>query len=160
PEREKERHAMSTRRRPIPAAPIALALGILAAVAFAAAPRAALAGVYHENFDAGLAQNAQLSGSAAVTAGHLQLTRDAHEQIGSFIIDDLDPAHRIEAFTATFSYSISTSFSDVGDGISFFLGSNPNAAFGEEGPGARGLTLSFDTYYNGGDDARAVDIKL
>jgi len=110
------------------------------------------------DFNSGLPTNAAVFGSAYVNAGALELNTNATSQIGSFILNDPVPGQVVSNFTARFKLRLTGITTPPADGFSFNWATNlPNAAFGEDGAGS-GLTLSFDTYDNGGGEAPAVDI--
>jgi hypothetical protein len=88
------------------------------------------------------------TGGAGDNGGVLKLTVAANDQLGSFIIDDLDPGERANQFLATFNLHMGNGTAVPADGISFnFATDLPNAAFNEEGAGS-GLTIVFDVYDN------------
>jgi len=100
-----------------------------------------------------------LFGSAYLNAGALELNSNAAPQIGSLILNDPMPGQIISNFTARFKLRLTPITTPPADGFSFNWATDlTNAAFGEEGAGT-GLTVSFDTYDNGGGEAPAVDIR-
>ena len=145
----------------------------LLAAAFAAlGPLAtAQAGSFFADFESGLPASTAVFGSASVPgsggvngSGCLQLTDTGTSETGVFIItSDLDSGTPVVGFTASFNMTYS---SKGGDGFSFNFANNldltgawttPSA---EEGNGT-GLSIEFDTYYNGaGDNAPSIDVKV
>ncbi|MGI8967072.1 MAG: lectin-like domain-containing protein [Limisphaerales bacterium] len=106
-----------------------------------------------------LPTNAFVFGNAIVDQGVLKLTTAANSQGGTFIIDDLDAGKAVTGFTAMFKVRVGGGSGTGADGFSFnFAGDLPND-FGEEGAGT-GLTISFDTYDNGGNEAPAIDVRF
>src|SRR5207245_4804318 len=78
-------------------------------------------------------------------------------EMGSYIFDDIDGGAPITGFRASFKMLIGGGTG--ADGLSFnFANDYRGWEFGEEGDGT-GLTVSFDTYNNGGGEAPAIDIK-
>jgi hypothetical protein len=103
---------------------------------------------------------AQLFGDAIVENEVLKLTINQNGQIGSMVLDDLDPGKKVAAFVATFKLRIGGGTATPADGFSFsFAPDLPDGAFGEDGAGS-GLTVAFDTYDNGGGEAPAIDIRF
>lgn len=95
--------------------------------------------------------------AGVIEDGVLKLTKAVGSQQGGFIIDDLDGGATVTGFTATFKLLIGGG--SGADGFSFNFASDlPDGAMGEEGAGT-GLTVSFDTYDNGGGEAPAIDVK-
>ena len=148
----------------------------LFAAAFAAlgSLATAQAGSFFANFDDPLPAQAQAPygplGSAVVapsggpdinTPACLQLTTTVASQVGVFIINDLDPGNLAVSFTASFKMTVGA---NGGDGFSFNFANNldltGNWGAAEEGNGA-GLSVEFDTYYNGaGDKGASIDVKI
>src|SRR5947207_8732863 len=91
-------------------------------------------------------------------SGCLKLTTSFYNgQMGSFILDDLDGGAPITGFRASFRMLIGGG--SGADGLSLnFANDYTWSEFGEEGDGT-GLTISFDTYNNGGGEAPAIDVK-
>lgn len=99
-------------------------------------------------------------GSAVIEDEVLKLTIAENSQMGSFVVDELDPGRKLAGFTVNFKLRIGGGTSTPADGFSFsFANDLPDGAFGEEGAGS-GLTISFDTYDNGGGEAPAVDVRF
>lgn len=123
------------------------------------------ASAFSSDFNSGLPPGTSVFGSAFVDStggvngsGVLKLTSAMNAQQGSFIINSLDASAPINGFTATFKMLIGGG--NGADGLSFnFAPDLPNEIFGEEGAGT-GLTVSFDSFDNGGGEAPAIDAKV
>jgi hypothetical protein len=123
------------------------------------------AAAFVSDFNSGLPPGTSVFGSAFVDSaggvggsGVLKLTSAMNAQQGSFIINSLDASAPINGFTATFKMLIGGG--NGADGLSFnFAPDLPNEIFGEEGAGT-GLTVSFDSFDNGGGEAPAIDAKV
>ena len=99
----------------------------------------------------------------AIENGYLALTYAENSLQGSVVFDELDPGATMGGFTVTFNMRIGGGSSTPADGMAFFFGSDidANANFGEEGPASTaGITVSFDTYDNGGGEAPAIDVMV
>jgi hypothetical protein len=125
----------------------------------------ARAGNLSTDFNLGAPAGVNSYGSAYVDgfggvgdSGTLKLTEAWYfGQQGSIILDDLDGGASIYGFNARFKILIGGG--SQADGFSFnFANDLPDASFGEEGAGT-GLTVSFDTWDNGGAEAPAIDLK-
>ncbi len=104
--------------------------------------------------------NTYLYGNASVGSDHLALTEAAQDQKGTFIIDALPPNQRVDSFSVEFQAQLQRGASSYNaDGISFNFGPELlQAAVGEDGI-TNGLSVTFDTYDNGGSDsAPAVEV--
>ena len=111
------------------------------------------------DFNSGLPANTAIYDSAAVSNGVLVLTPGTNSQQGAFLTADFAPGRVVRGFTATFKLRIANGSGQPADGFSFNWAPNlPNGSLGEEG-GGTGLTVSFDTYDNGGFEAPAIDVK-
>src|SRR5439155_3823209 len=78
---------------------------------------------------------------------------------GSFIINNLDGGAPIAGFTASFKLLVGGAEPHA-DGCSFnFANDLPDDSFSEEGAGT-GVTISFDSFDNGGGEAPAIDAKI
>lgn len=97
--------------------------------------------------------------TAIVEDGHLVLSYNElgsdgmggnMQEIGSFIIDELDSYQPIESFTVRFKMQIGPGSGNPADGVAFCFGPDVNSSsnFGESGTGS-GVIVSFDTYDNG-----------
>jgi hypothetical protein len=125
----------------------------------------AAAGTFSTGFESGLPLGTAVFGSAFVDgsggvngSGVLKLTTTGNALQGSFIVQDIDGSAPVSAFTATFKMLIGGG--NGADGLSFnFANYFPEPPFGEEGAGT-GLTVSFDTFDNGGGEAPAIDAKV
>lgn len=137
PESTVPRHGSTMRGR-------VLALVLAAVVGLPAVVRA---GSYSSDFSAADA-SLTLYGNAARNSGSLHLTDAVGGQQGTAILAALDSGP-VLGFSASFDLYIGGGTGADGVGLSF--GSLPAAAFNENGAG-NGLTLSFDTYDNGGTD--------
>jgi hypothetical protein len=101
-----------------------------------------------------------LRGNAAIANNELELTTATNSQTGSLVIRDLDPGMELTSFTGTFNIFMgNTTTPTAADGIGFSVGqallTAPNG-FGEGGTRS-GLTISFDTFGNGGPEG--IDIR-
>jgi len=122
------------------------------------------AGEFASDFNSGSVPGAQLYGSASIDStggadgsGALKLTIADYDQIGSFIVDELDGGAAMTGFTAEFKLLIGGG--SGADGFSFnFANDLPDAPIWEEGAGS-GLRFIFDTFNNGADAAPVIDIK-
>jgi len=114
-----------------------------------------------------------LFGAASITNGILMLTEALPDQIGSWILDDVNAGATVTGFEARFQLRIGNNLGCChADGFSFVWARNlPNLAFGEERDAgvatdkfnnlviSNGLIVSFDTYGNSDNDpAPAVDV--
>ncbi|MBI4324520.1 MAG: hypothetical protein HY674_04580, partial [Chloroflexi bacterium] len=145
-------------------------LAVLAAGLLCAA--AAYAGTYSNNFSDPTPTGFTLNGGVradgvspypAIENGYLALTYAENSLQGSIVFDELDPGAAIGSFTVTFIMRIGGGSSTPADGMAFYFGTgiDSTANFGEEGPsGGTGITVSFDTFDNGGGEAPAIDIKV
>lgn len=89
----------------------------------------------------------------------LMLTPSVGSQQGGFLIPDLVNGAPVTKFTVQFKLFIGEGSGNPADGFSFsFAPDVPEATVGEEGAGS-GITVSLDTYDNGGGEAPAVDVK-
>src|SRR4051812_18273881 len=132
-------------------------LNLLAALACGGS--AILAGNFSTDFNSGQPPGSFLYGTAYVDGAVLRLTDAFGGEQGSMILDDLDNGAQITGFTANFKLLIGGGSIPPADGFSFnFANDLPDDGFGEEGAGT-GLTVSFDTFDNGGAEAPAIEIK-
>jgi hypothetical protein len=147
--RKKNVFHSTPRRRLIPL----VALFVTAATGYA--------GTASYNFNGtGIDPGDTLRGNAAIANNELELTTATNSQTGSLVIRDLDSGLELTSFTATFNMLMGNSTSGTAaDGIGFSVGqallTAPNA-FGEGGTRS-GLTISFDTFGNGGPEG--IDIR-
>lgn len=121
------------------------------------------------NFNSGVPSGVSVFGSATVNGGFLKLT-DATGGLGVSYVNDFNGGAKVTAFQATFKAALFGSTCCGGgafpaDGFSFNLVSaaatpaTPDLTQAvEEGIG-QGLTVSFDTWDNGGGEAPAIDVK-
>ncbi len=101
-----------------------------------------------------------LNGNAAVDSGSVMLTPNVGSQRGTVIFDSI-PTDPIANFEVSFDFWIGPAGAD---GMCFALmdaSHGLTALFGETGPGAGSLSVSFDTYQNSGDPSgNFVQIRL
>ncbi len=125
------------------------------------------AGTFSTDFNSGLPTGSSVFGTAIVDSaggvndsGVLKLTQAyAFGSLGSLIINDLDGGAPIVAFTASFKLLVGGAEPHA-DGLSFnFANDLPDDAFGEEGAGT-GMTITLDSFDNGGGEAPAIDAKM
>ncbi len=126
----------------------------------------AFAGTFNNNFNTDPSAAIQLIDPAKWVAtggfdgGYVSITDNVNDQQAAFIVPDLDAGTPVGGFLATFKLRIGDGTGTPADGFSFNFASDvPDSAFGEEGAGT-GLTISFDTYDNGGAEAPAIDLKV
>jgi hypothetical protein len=107
-----------------------------------------------QDFDGGNGVSFTTNGTAVVDSGSALLTKNAGGQIGSIIFGPLSPAP-VGSFDISFDFMIGPSSLGGADGLSFALMDsakyNNLAVFGEDGPGAGALAVSFDTHPNAGE---------
>src|SRR2546427_1949933 len=91
----------------------------------------------------------------------LQLTPKANGLQGGFSIPDAANGATVTNMTANFKLFIGKGSGNAADGFSFNFATDIAAInnTGEEGSGS-GITVSFDTYDNGGGEAPAISIKM
>ncbi|MBL9169439.1 MAG: hypothetical protein JNN07_16990 [Verrucomicrobiales bacterium] len=117
--------------------------------------------------DGAVPSDSAVFGTAAVSAnegvddsGVLKLTSAVNDQVGSFIVNDLNPGMNIDTLTVAFKARVGEGTSPPADGFSFVWASDlADGTFGEDGAGS-GLVVSFDTYDNGAGEAPAVDVRF
>ncbi|MBI2950431.1 MAG: hypothetical protein HYY23_22610, partial [Verrucomicrobia bacterium] len=125
----------------------------------------AWAGNFASDFNSGLPNGSRVFGNALVAnsggrenSGALRLTASSRGQQGSWVLDDLDGGAVIGSFTARFKLRIGGGTG--AEGLSFnFAPDLPNASFGVDGAGL-GLTISFDSFNNGTEDAPAIVVRF
>jgi hypothetical protein len=118
------------------------------------------------DFNSGPPPGTSLFGNAFVDSsgglgdgGVLKLTTATNGEQGSFIVPSPAGMVPVEAFTVSFMAYIGGGTDPPADGLSVNFASDlPDAGFGEEGAGT-GLTITFDTFDNGGGEAPAIDVK-
>ena len=107
-----------------------------------------------QDFDGGNGVRFTTNGAAVVDGGSALLTKNAGGQIGSVIFGPLSSAP-VGSFEISFDFRIGPSSLGGADGLSFALMDssiyNKFAVFGEDGPGADSLAVSFDTHPNAGE---------
>ena len=145
------------------------------AVAVLAASARVRAGFYFEDFSDGVANNMSLNGGRqegnpptrvpappVVENGNLRLTGAAADWQATAVLGNLDGGVAVRSFSASFGMAIGPGSNVPADGLSFVFGQlNNTSEFGEEGPDSfNGLTLTADTYDNGGGEAPAVEVKV
>jgi len=103
----------------------------------------------------------ETNGSALVTSGSARLTPAQSSQQGTLIFTRR-PLEPIAAFTASFDFRMGGG--SGGEGLSFAMldsGSyDTSDLFGEDGPGAASLVVSFDTRGTGGESDNHVEVFL
>lgn len=139
-------------------------LGAAAALLAAVGSRAE---TFTANFDDYMVPaNTALYGDAIINIdndgvnGVLELTPAAAPKTGSFIIENFSGNAPIGGFEATFKLLMGNGTTPPADGVSFsFADDLPDSTFSiaENGAGT-GLSISFDTYNNGNNEAPAIDI--
>ncbi|MHC4113654.1 MAG: L-type lectin family protein, partial [Planctomycetota bacterium] len=117
-----------------------------------------------QDFDGGNGVSFTTNGTAVVDGGSALLTKNAGGQIGSVIFGPLSPAP-VGNFDVSFDFRIGPSSLGGADGLSFALMDSATydnlAVFGEDGPGASSLAVSFDTHPNIGEPSgNFVEILL
>src|SRR5262245_392423 len=121
------------------------------------------------DFNSGLPAGAAVAGNAAVTAsggladsGVLKLTVNAAGQQGAIYISDFANGDPINNFRVVCRIAVGGGTTRPADGYAFCFGTDlptPPATLGEEGAGT-GVTVTFDTWDNNGDDtAPAIDVR-
>jgi len=101
--------------------------------------------------------NTTLYGAATLNEGYLKLTSATANQSGAFVVNDLDAGQSVVAFVATFKARVGGGTG--ADGFSFNFASDLTTDFAEEGAGS-GLTISFDSFNNGANEAPAIEVKF
>ena len=114
------------------------------------------AGEFFSDFDSGVPLGGAVYGHALVGAGGgdhdsgaLFLTTAQHDQLGTFIVGDLDNGRHVAGFDVRFKMAIFNGQDRGADGVSFSFGSKLSHTLGETG-NSSGLVLSFHTYIDGG----------
>jgi hypothetical protein len=116
-----------------------------------------------QDFDGGSGAAFATAGSAFPSGGSMLLTQDFQNLTGSVVFETLSP-RLVGSFTAEFEFKINSSVNGA-DGMSFSLLDvgvhGPTALFGEDGPGAASLAISFDIFQNTGEPSgNFVEILL
>lgn len=101
--------------------------------------------------------NLSVSGTPSVTGGTLLLTPEAGG-FGTATIDPTGAAEGARDFTASFDLKIGDGNVPAGDGMSFNYGVFESGV-AEEGI-STGLSLTFDTFDNGGEDISVMEVKV
>jgi hypothetical protein len=114
---------------------------------------------YTNNFDSDLGA-ATLRGDAVWNNGSVRLTDTVGGQIGSVVLEGVSAGHSLNGFTARFRLTLGPTTTGIpADGVSFAVGDLGDAAWGESGPSTtRNITVSFDTYDNGGTGSIGVHL--
>ncbi len=110
---------------------------------------------------ASLPAGSAIYGSAAIADSNLKITTQANDLNGAFLLNDFTGGHALSKFHITWDSRVASAGTPA-DGYSFNLGNDlPSGTIGsaEEGIGS-GLTISFDTYNNGNNEAPAIDIRV
>ena len=127
---------------------------------FAAA--SALAGTFSANFNDNLVPpGSAIFGNTRVVGGVMRLTLAVNSQNGGFVIENLDPAASdgLNSFEARFKARVGGGTATPADGFSFSVADDlPDGTWREDGAGT-GISVTFDTYDNGGGEAPAVGVK-
>jgi hypothetical protein len=150
---ESERRAFAALRR------VTLLVLFAAGVVHPAAAQFSTTFGYTNDFNGAPSANLTLTGTAAINGGYLKLTTQTPGgQTGTAFIDGLPSAQGLQSFQASFKAAIFGGTATPADGFSFSLApaaSTPTTVTpGEEGVGINeGLTISFDTFDNGGEPA-------
>ena len=119
---------------------------------------------YTNDFNSAPSADLTLTGTASIDGGYLKLTTQTPgSQTGTAFIDGLPSAQGVQSFVVTFKAALFGGTTPPADGYSFSLApaaSTPDTvAPGEDGIGiSRGLTISFDTFDNGGD-APSISVR-
>ncbi len=91
--------------------------------------------------------------------GVLKITKNVNDQLGSFVIDDLDAGVAVNGFDLRFKVRVGGGTATPADGFSVSVAPDlPAAGWGEEGAGG-GLNIAFDIYDNAGGEAPSIDVK-
>ncbi|WP_425503678.1 chitobiase/beta-hexosaminidase C-terminal domain-containing protein [Luteolibacter flavescens] len=104
---------------------------------------------------------ASLRGHAIWTSQGIQLTDETGGgQQGAVVLDGPVTGSGMSGFTARFTLNLGPAgHVNPADGVAFSVGDLGTGTWREDGPGtARNLTISFDTYNNGGDGSIGVRI--
>src|SRR5262245_24900647 len=130
-------------------------LGILGFLSFSAHAQFPTSFIYSNDFNGSTSSNLTLTGTATVNGGYLKLTTHApNGQLGNAFIDGLPSLQGVRSFRATFKAALFGGTVTPADGYSFSLAPVStlplSAGPGEEGT-TTGLSISFDTYDNGGE---------
>jgi hypothetical protein len=150
-------------KHPIPIRMLAAGISLLLGGA------ASQAGTFNSDFNSGIPWDITLLGNAADydhssggvnNSGVLKITTATASQQGTAVVEDLDAGQVVAGFEVEFDLFIGGG--NGADGFSFVFGDFPDwTTFGEEGPSnIEGLTISFDSYNNGGSPAEAPAIDL
>lgn len=94
-------------------------------------------------------------------SGYLELTHNVNGVQGTVRVDDTTGGIDVNKLVAKFKMRIGEGSGNAADGVSFNIAGDidPNTAnVGEDGIGT-GLSVNFDTYDNGGNEAPSIDIK-
>lgn len=110
---------------------------------------------FSNDFSGAVPAGMTLTGSAAVNGGYLKITTQTPGgQLGTAFIDGLPSSQGVQSFRVTFRAALFGGSAPPADGFSFSLAPaaiTPNSVTpGEEGT-TSGLTISFDTFDNGGE---------
>src|SRR3954452_23187314 len=116
---------------------------------------------FFSDFNAGVPAGMTLLSNAVASEGFLKLTTNGGGQLGIAIVDNLPTNQDVLGFHASFKLAFFGGGPVPADGFSFSL--VPAATgipldWGAEEGLSSGLSVSFDTYNNGGNEAPAVDI--
>ncbi len=122
--------------------------------------RVGVFGRYANDFNAGLGA-ASLRGTAVWEGGAVRLTDAVGGQVGSVVLEGFTASPAVNGFTARFALAMGPTTTAPGDGTSFAAGNLGTGAWGESGPNTVGsLTVSFDTYDNGGTAGIGIHVLV
>ena len=158
-------HLAKKKRTKTPVRRLLMATGIAAASGVAASAQT----TFESNFNDGIPAGMVLYGNALSydhttggvdNSGVLKIVNAVGSQQSSAIIEDFDFGNLVAGFDATFKMRIGGGTATPADGVSFVWGTGiANASWPEEGPTIQGLTVVFDIYNNGSNEAPAIDLK-
>ncbi|MDB6037156.1 MAG: Legume-like lectin family protein [Verrucomicrobiales bacterium] len=143
--------------------------GILAILASASLLQQSRAGIFNTDFNSGLPPNTSTNGTAVIdtkdgigNSGVLKLVSNLGNQLGLFLIGDLDSGAPVYGFDLSFKAAVGHASGTPADGwnVDFAQDVSPTAV-GEDGSG-NGLRVVFDTYNNSvppaAPEAPSVDV--
>ncbi len=116
------------------------------------------AGAYSNNFSSGIGA-ASLRGNAVLDSGSIRITPNVSGQIGSFVINNLDPGQVVQTFDASFTLAIGPGSVPPADGVSFSFGPPPPSTYAENGA-TTGVAISFDLFQNAGESPASPAIRI
>lgn len=116
------------------------------------------AGAYSNDFSASVGA-ASLRGNAVLDSGSVRLTENLNSEIGSLVINNLDPGQVVQSFDASFTLAIGPGSAPPADGVSFSFGPPPPSTYGENGT-ATGVAIAFDLFQNAGESPPSPAIRV